>query len=246
MRQVRLDARLVADGLTTTRARARDVIVRGFVSVGGSVCTKPGREVSNDAAVALAADAPRHVSRGAEKLEAALAHFKFPCAGAVALDIGASTGGFTEVLLEAGAARVFAVDVGHDQLSAKLRANPRVTVCEGTDARALDAALIDDPVTALVADVSFISLTKALPAALDLVVPGGWMIALIKPQFELTPRDIGKGGIVRDAMVRQRAVDTVRTWLESVGGWRVAGVIASPILGGSGNEEFLIGAVRCG
>jgi 23S rRNA (cytidine1920-2'-O)/16S rRNA (cytidine1409-2'-O)-methyltransferase len=188
------------------------------------------------------AQASPFVSRGGLKLASALDAFGLEPKGLVALDIGASTGGFTEVLLARGAKRVFAVDVGRDQLHDKLREDRRVVVLEGTDARALDAAVIDGPVGAIVADVSFISLTKALPEALKLAAPGAWLVALVKPQFEVGRDAVGKGGIVRDAQARARAVAEVRAFIDATPGWNVFAEMPSPIPGGSGNEEVLIGA----
>ena len=242
--RARLDQTLVVRGLVATRARARDLIVRGRVLVDGHVVTKPAQAVSEAANVALAADTVVHVSRAAEKLMGGLAAFPFECRDQIALDIGASTGGFTEVLLARGARRVFAVDVGHGQLHAQLRVDPRVSCLEATDARRLSADLIPEPITAIVADVSFISLAKALPAALALAQPGCWLIALIKPQFEVGPTRVGKGGIVRDGAARDAAVADVRCWLTDAQHWHVIGVVPSPITGGDGNHEFLIGAVK--
>jgi len=239
----RLDQALVERGLAPTRSRARDLIVRGLVAVDGVVVAKPGATVGANAALALAPDAPRFVSRGAEKLVAALDQFGFDPGGLVCLDIGASTGGFTEVLLARGATRVHAVDVGRGQLHPTLAADPRVSSYEGKDARHLTAADIGGSVDALVADVSFIALATALPAALELVKPGGWMVALVKPQFEVGPEHIGKGGIVRDEARQLAAVDAVADWLSNRG-WRIVGTLPSPILGGSGNKEYLIGARR--
>jgi 23S rRNA (cytidine1920-2'-O)/16S rRNA (cytidine1409-2'-O)-methyltransferase len=182
-----------------------------------------------------------YVSRGGLKLAAALDAFGFSPEGRVALDLGASTGGFTDVLLTRGAAKVYAVDVGHAQLDQRLRADPRVVVLEATDARSLDPSLVAERVSAIVADVSFISLTLVLPAALKLAEPDAWLVALVKPQFEAGRDAVGKGGIVRDAARRKKAVAKVRDFIEKAG-WTVAGEIASPIRGGSGNEEFLIGA----
>ena len=237
----RLDQLLVDSGLAPTRSRAADLVRSGCVSVGGVQTVKPGALVRTDASVALSPDASCYVSRGALKLEAALDSFGFEAEGRVALDIGASTGGFTELLLARGAAKVYAVDVGHDQLHAKLRADPRVLVLEGTDSRSLDAAIVKEPVGAIVADVSFISLTQALPAALSLAAAGAWLIALVKPQFEAGRKAVGKGGIVRSEAEREKAVTRVWEFLESAG-WRVLGVIPSPILGRGGNQEFLLGA----
>jgi 23S rRNA (cytidine1920-2'-O)/16S rRNA (cytidine1409-2'-O)-methyltransferase len=232
---------LVAEGLVPSRARAADLIRRGCVTVMGATVLKPGALVADDAPIVVAAGAGDGVSRGALKLEAALHDFGFDPVGRVALDIGASTGGFTEVLLAEGAAKVYAVDVGRGQLHERLRADPRVVSLEATDARNLDAALILEPVGTIVADVSFISLTQALPAALKRAAPGAWLVALVKPQFEAGREAVGKGGIVRKAEDRERAVVRVRDFLEGEG-WIVLGVIPSPIEGGSGNVEFLIGA----
>ena len=200
--------------------------------------------VSAEDPIELSAETVVHVSRGAEKLIGGLAAFGYKCRDRIALDVGASTGGFTEVLLERGARHVFAVDVGRGQLHDRLRADPRVTSLEETDARTLTTELIAGPITAIVADVSFISLGKALPAAFALAEPGCWLIALIKPQFEVGPTLVGKGGIVRDAAARERAVDDIRRWLSDDMGWRVTGVVASPITGGDGNSEYLIGATK--
>ncbi len=235
---------MVELGLARSRAQARDLILRGVVEVAGQVATKPGAGVAPGAAITVAGADVQHVSRGALKLIAALDHFRFPVAGIVALDIGASTGGFTEVLLARGAARVYAVDVGRGQLDPRLGRDARVVALEGCDARRLDRSLIEEPPGAIVADVSFVSLTKVLPVPLSLTGPGAWMVALVKPQFEAGRAAVGKGGIVRDAAARQRAVELVRDWIAGQAGWQVEGVIASPIAGGSGNEEFLLGARR--
>jgi 23S rRNA (cytidine1920-2'-O)/16S rRNA (cytidine1409-2'-O)-methyltransferase len=240
----RLDIVLVERGLAPSRSRARDLIKGGKVLVDGEVCMKAGAEVDEDEALSLRGAGPPAVSRAGAKLASALASFEFDPAGLVALDVGASTGGFTEVLLARGAAKVYAVDVGHGQMHASLRDNPRVVSFEGCDARALTRVLIPEPVAAIVADVSFISLTKALLPALGLAAPGAWLVALIKPQFEVGRGGVGKGGIVREAAARQRAVDSVTAWISAQDGWRIAGMVPSPIKGGSGNEEYLLGA-RC-
>lgn len=224
-----------------SRARAADLVRRGCVTVAGALASKPGVMVPDDVAVALTADASVHVSRGALKLAAALDAFELTTEGRVALDVGASTGGFTEVLLEHGAAKVYAVDVGREQLHARLRQDPRVICLEATDARKIDENLVPENVTAITADVSFISLTKALPAALARAGADAWLVVLVKPQFEAGREAVGKGGIVRDEADRLRAVARVREFLEGEG-WEVLGVIPSPITGGSGNVEFLIGA----
>jgi 23S rRNA (cytidine1920-2'-O)/16S rRNA (cytidine1409-2'-O)-methyltransferase len=240
-KKTRLDRLLVESGLAPTRSKAADLIKRGFVSVAGAPLLKPGALVMPDAELALSPEASPYVSRGGLKLEAALDAFGFDPKGRVALDIGASTGGFTDVLIARGAAKIYAVDVGSGQLHAKLRVNPKVVVLEGIDARKLSRSVIGEAVTAVVADVSFISLTLALPAALSLAAPGAWLVALIKPQFEAGREAVGKGGIVRSEAARRKAVEKVRDFIED-SGWTVAGVIASPILGGGGNEEFLLGA----
>jgi 23S rRNA (cytidine1920-2'-O)/16S rRNA (cytidine1409-2'-O)-methyltransferase len=243
-RRTRLDTRLVELGLAPSRARAQDLIRRGLVDVAGIVELKPAAGVAVDDTIRLSPSAGDFVSRGALKLIPALDHFGFAAAGVVALDVGASTGGFTQVLLDRGAARVYAVDVGHGQLHTRIAGDPRVVSIEGQDARRLDRALVPEPVGAIVADVSFISLTKVLPVPLALTAAGVWLVALIKPQFEAGRTSVGKGGIVRNPAARQRAVDIVRDWLSAQPGWRVQGVVPSPIAGGSGNEEFLLGATR--
>lgn len=238
---LRLDKALLMRGLVPTRSRARDLIVRGAVRVDGEVQLKPGALVAEDAPIALA-ESSDYVSRGALKLVAALDAFGFDPQGRVALDVGASTGGFTDVLLTRGADHVFAVDVGHGQLHPRLMNDARVTSLEGQDARALTEREIPRRVTAIVADVSFISLEKVLPAALSFAERGCWLVALVKPQFEAGREAIGKGGMVRDAAVREAQADKLTAWIAGLPGWQVAGVIASPIEGGSGNQEFLLGA----
>ena len=228
-------------GLAPTRSRAADLIRRGCVKVAGEPRLKPGALVAPDAELAVSPEACLYVSRGGEKLEAALDEFGFDPKGRVALDIGASTGGFSDVLIARGAAKVYAVDVGSGQLHAKLRVNPKVISLEGTDARTLDRSVIREEVTAIVADVSFISLTLALPAALRLAAPGAWLVALVKPQFEAGRLAVGKGGIVRKSAERKKSVEKIRDFIEEAG-WTIIGEIDSPILGGSGNVEFLIGA----
>lgn len=242
----RLDEVLVERGLAGTRARARGLILRGHVCVDGAAATKAGQLTAEDARVEVAPDAGQYISFGAAKLAAALDQFggAFSPRGRIALDVGASTGGFTDVLLQRGAAKVYAVDVGHDQLHETLRDDPRVVSLEGRDARTLTRADVPEAITALTADVSFISLTKALGPALALTAPGAWMVALVKPQFEAGPGAVGKGGIVRQAGDRARAVEIVREWVASQPGWRVCGVVAAPGLEGRANEEFLIGAKR--
>jgi 23S rRNA (cytidine1920-2'-O)/16S rRNA (cytidine1409-2'-O)-methyltransferase len=240
----RLDILLVEKNLAPTRSRAADLIRLGAVSVGAVKAAKSGMLVAPDAAIEIAAELLPYVSRGALKLDAALEAFGFEAKGRAALDLGASTGGFTEVLLARGAAKVYAVDVGTGQLHAKLRGDYRVVSLEGTDSRALDATLIGEEIGAIVADVSFISLAKALPAALRLAASGAWLIALVKPQFEAGRGAVGKGGIVRDPEDRLAALAGVRRSILATPGWTVTHEMVSPILGKDGNEEFLIGAIH--
>lgn len=241
-KKARLDNLLTKRGLANTRSRARDLIKRGFVMVDGLLANKPAQMISDTAFLEVTGDASRYVSRGAEKLIKALDVFGFDVKGRIALDVGASTGGFTQVLLERGAVHVWCVDVGRDQLNTELKDDQRVNVLESTDARTLTHDLITEPVTAIVADVSFISLTKALPSALKLSGPGCWLVALVKPQFEAGPDAVGKGGVVRDEAARQLALESVRDWIGSQQGWTVTDTVQSPIEGGDGNIEFLIGA----
>jgi len=240
----RLDQLLVARDLASTRSRARDLILSGAVSVDGQTVTKPGEQVSEDQALSVDEDARPYVSRSGVKLAAALDAFGFLAQDRTVLDLGASTGGFTHVLLDRGAARIFAVEVGRSQMHPILLRDPRVVSLEGLDARDLDAGTINEPITAVVADLSFISLTLALPVPLELTVPDAWLVALIKPQFELEQRALGKGGVVRDEAARERAVEKIRDWVAAQKGWLVSGVVPSPIEGAKGNQEYLIGAER--
>jgi 23S rRNA (cytidine1920-2'-O)/16S rRNA (cytidine1409-2'-O)-methyltransferase len=240
----RLDEALVAAGLAPSRSRARDMILRGTVSVGGVAETKPARMVAAGEALRVDDPGARYVSRAALKLRAGLEHFGFDPAGRTILDIGASTGGFTQVCLERGAKGVVSLDVGTGQLDAGVAADPRVLHLEGMNARDLTRDdLRGAPVEAIVCDVSFISLRLALPPALDLAEPGAWGIFLVKPQFEVGRAAIGKGGIVRDEAAADRAAADFEAWLGGQG-WQVDGRIASPIAGGDGNREFLVGARR--
>lgn len=237
----RLDLVLMRCGLAASRSRARDLIRLGQVRVNGRTAVKAGATVPARAAIEIAADANPYVSRGGLKLAAALEAFNLSPAGRVALDIGASTGGFTQVLLARGAKTVYAVDVGHGQLHEKLRGEPRVVELEGTDARDLSPDRIKAPVTAITADVSFISLTLALPKPLALAAPGCWLIALIKPQFEAGRQAVGKRGIVARGH-HPAAIERVTGWLASQTHWKLLDVIPSPIAGKDGNGEFLLGA----
>lgn len=242
MAKQRLDALLVERGLAETRSKAQALIMAGEVRVDGVRCDKPGTAIKSEQEIDLKYDGPRWVSRGAHKLLHGLAHFGIDTTGMTAIDVGASTGGFTEVLLKAGAERVFAVDVGHGQLAWSLRQDPRVVVLEKTNARYLTTAEITQPVDIVVCDASFISLEKVLPAALSLTAPEAWCCALIKPQFQAGRGEVGKGGVVRDQAIHERVCAAMEAWFDSQPGWRVAGITSSPIRGPSGNIEFLIGA----
>jgi 23S rRNA (cytidine1920-2'-O)/16S rRNA (cytidine1409-2'-O)-methyltransferase len=216
----------------------------GLVFSGTARVQKPGDLVRADSPLELRGQDHPWVSRGGQKLDHALAHFALDPAGRTALDIGASTGGFTDVLLARGAARVHAVDVGHGQLAWKLRQDARVVVHERTNARWLDATTIPDPIGALVCDAAFIGLRTVLPAGLALCAPDAFAVALIKPQFEAGPALVGKGGVVRDAAVHSAICQRIAAWWAALPGWQVLGVTDSPITGPDGNREFLIAARR--
>ena len=238
---VRLDQLLTARGLFDSRSRARDAIDRGTVTVDGRVVTKAGAMIAEDASIDIDDPAKAYVSRAALKLIAGLDHFGLSPAGLQCLDIGASTGGFTQVLLERGAAHVTSVDVGHDQLDRRLRDDPRIANLEGLNARALDRSDIGErSVGAVVSDVSFISLKLALPPALDLAASGAWCLLLVKPQFEAGREAIGKGGILKDPALGPKIAADMAHWLNSLGLWQSLGVIPSPISGGDGNQEYLL------
>lgn len=243
--RIRLDAALVMRGLAPSRSRARDMVRRGAVTVDGARETRPARLVAPATALVVDDPAAPYVSRAALKLGAALDRFGFDPGGLSALDLGASAGGFTQVLLERGAACVLAVDVGHGEMDAGLAADPRVILLEGVNARDLSAARLGGrKVEAIVADLSFISLKQALPAALSLAEPAAWGVFLVKPQFEVGRAGVGKGGIVRDAALARAAPDAVAAWLRDEAGWTIAGIEPSPIVGGSGNVEYLLAARR--
>ncbi len=244
MAKIRVDQLLVDRGLVESRSRAQALILAGRVFAGTKRIDKPGTAIADDQPLDVRGNDHPWVSRGGVKLAHALAHFGLSPAGRVCLDIGASTGGFTDVLLTHGATRVHAIDVGHGQLAWKLRSDPRVVVHEKTNARHLSADIIGEPAAVLVCDASFIGLSTVLPAPLALCVPGAWAVALIKPQFEAGPALVGKGGVVRDPEVHQMVCDRVVAWWSGLPGWRVLGVEPSPITGPEGNREFLIAAVR--
>jgi len=239
----RADQLLVAQGLAESRTRAQALILSGNVFVGDRRIAKAGDQLPGDAMLTVKGRDHPWVSRGGVKLDHALTHFEFVVTGAVALDVGSSTGGFTDVLLSRGAARVYAVDVGTNQLAWKLRSDERVIVHEQTNARSLSLETVPEPVDVVVCDASFIALHKVLEAALDLARPGACLVALVKPQFEAERDEIGKNGVVRDSVVHRRVCDAAAQWVESRG-WKVLGVEQSPITGPEGNVEFLLGAVK--
>jgi 23S rRNA (cytidine1920-2'-O)/16S rRNA (cytidine1409-2'-O)-methyltransferase len=242
---MRLDELLVARGLFASRSRARDAIERATVRVDGRTVAKAGQAVADDAAIEVDDPARRYVSRAALKLTAGLDHFAIDPSGAIALDIGASTGGFTQVLLERGAAQVIALDVGHGQFDATLAADPRISLIEGLNARDLTIAHLGgrNP-DLLVCDVSFISLKLALPRALILAAPGARAVFLVKPQFEAGKDAIGKGGLLRDSSLGPRIDEDLLGWLDGFAGWRSLGVCPAPITGGDGNQEFLLAGIK--
>ena len=240
----RADQRLVDLGLAESRTRAQALILAGKVFAGTRRVEKAGQPVPEDAALEVRGQDHPWVSRGGLKLDHALTHFRLSPAGRICLDIGASTGGFTDVLLAHGAARVHAVDVGHGQLAWKLRSDSSVVVHERVNARYLTAETIGEPVRVLVCDASFIGLATVLPAPLALCAPGAWAVALIKPQFEAGPDLVGRGGVVRDPAVHAAVCARVRDWWGALPGWRVIGTTESPITGPEGNREFLIAAER--
>jgi 23S rRNA (cytidine1920-2'-O)/16S rRNA (cytidine1409-2'-O)-methyltransferase len=235
----RLDTRLVALGLSPSREKAKRLILAGAVRVKGQVASKPSDLVDENASIEVQAN-EKYVSRGGHKLEAALDAFSVDCAGKVCADIGASTGGFTDCLLQRGAARVHAIDVGKGQLDWKLRNDPRVIIHDDMNARHIQPSDLREPVDIVTVDASFISLTLILPAAVKLLNPAGILIALIKPQFEAGPKDLRKG-VVRDTTVHDRVINVIRAFATVQLALRVLGVIPSPLLGPAGNRELLIG-----
>lgn len=239
----RVDQLLVDRGLAESRARAQALVMAGLVFAGETKVDKPGQQLPEDAQLDVRGRDHPWVSRGGIKLAHAIEHFGLDPAGATAMDIGSSTGGFTDVLLQNGAEHVFAVDSGTNQLAWRLREDPRVTVLEQLSARLLTAAHITRPCDWVVCDASFISLAKVLDVPLQLAAPACQLVALIKPQFEVGREDVGKGGVVRDPALHAAVCDDVRGWLEGLG-WDVQGITTSPITGPQGNVEFLIAARR--
>src|SRR3546814_149630 len=244
MAKQRADQMLVEQGFAESRTRAQALILAGLVYVGDRRVAKAGETLAEDASLVVKGRDHPWVSRGGVKLAGGLDHFGWDVTGAVALDVGASTGGFTDVLLTRGAKRVYAVDVGHGQLAWKLRGDPRVIVLERTNARHLSAELVPEPIDIAVCDASFISLAKVLDIPLGLDRKSTRLLALVKPQFEAGPDEVGKGGVVRDPAVHRRVCEQVAQWLEQRGGWIVDGLVESPIKGPEGNIEFLIGATK--
>jgi 23S rRNA (cytidine1920-2'-O)/16S rRNA (cytidine1409-2'-O)-methyltransferase len=235
----------VSRGLAESRTRAQALIMAGAVFSGERKLAKPGESLAEDAPLEVRGKDHPWVSRGGIKLAHGFDHFGFDVTGAVALDVGSSTGGFTDVLLSRGAAKVYAVDVGTNQLAWKLRQDPRVAVLEQTNARHLTSEQIAEPVDIITCDASFISLSKVLETPLKFARSGARLVALVKPQFEAGREEVGKGGVVRDPAVHDRVCAEARAWVESRG-WSVVGIVPSPITGPEGNVEFLLGAIENG
>ena len=240
----RADQALVERGLVESRSKAQALIMAGKVFAGERRVEKAGETVAEDQGLEVRGQDHPWVSRGGLKLAVALERFDISAEGLTCLDLGASTGGFTDVLLAGGAAKVYAVDVGHGQLAWRLRQDERVVVLERTNARHLTRDQVPDPIELLVCDASFIGLRTVLPAAMALTAPGARLVALIKPQFEVGKGRVGKGGVVRDPALHEEVCATICDWLDAQPGWRVLGLTESPITGPAGNKEFLIAAVR--
>ena len=245
MAKVRADQLLVSRGLAESRTKAQALIMAGVAFSGEKKLSKPGDMLADDAPLEVRGRDHPWVSRGGIKLDHGLTHFDFDVGAAVGLDVGSSTGGFTDVLLSRGAAKVYAVDVGTNQLAWKLRQDPRVIVQEQTNARFLTSEQVPEPIDIVVCDASFISLTKVLESPLTLAKAGAKLVALVKPQFEAGREEVGKGGVVRDPNVHQHVCTQAKDWVKSQG-WTVLGVVESPITGPEGNVEFLLGAVKNG
>ena len=243
MAKVRADQLLVSRGLAESRTRAQALIMAGAVFSSEKKLAKPGDMLADDAPLEVRGKDHPWVSRGGIKLSHGLDHFGFDVSGAVALDIGSSTGGFTDVLLSRGASKVYAVDVGTNQLAWALRQDPRVVVLEQTNARYLGSGQVPEPIDVVTCDASFISLSKVLESPLKLARTGAMLVALVKPQFEAGRDEVGKGGVVRDPEVHKRVCADAAEWVASRG-WEVVGVIQSPITGPEGNIEFLLAATR--
>jgi 23S rRNA (cytidine1920-2'-O)/16S rRNA (cytidine1409-2'-O)-methyltransferase len=235
----RLDKIIVDMGLAASRERARALIMEGRVLVSGAPVTKAGTMIAPDAPIEVSGGEIPYVSRGGLKLEAALKYFNISAVGKIAMDVGASTGGFTDCLLQNGAIKVYCIDVGYGQLAWKLRQDPRIVIIERANIRYLEKEKIPDPIALATIDVSFISLVKVVPKVLEFLSPGGEVIALIKPQFEVGKGEVDKGGVIKDAAKRERAAGRVKEAMESFG-LKIIGIIQSPISGQKGNIEYLI------
>lgn len=242
-KKIRLDNLLLARGLATSRTGAQALVMAGLVFAGGRRLEKPGQTVAADIDLEVRGRPHPWVSRGGVKLAHGLTHFGISPEGRVCLDVGSSTGGFTDVLIQGGAKRVYAVDVGRGQLDWQLRQNPRVVVLEQVNARRLSREQVPEPVGLIVCDASFIGLETVLPAPMELAAPDADLVALIKPQFEVGKDQVGKGGVVRDAELREAVCRRIEGWLEAQA-WNVRGTTPSPMLGPKGNREFLIAARR--
>jgi 23S rRNA (cytidine1920-2'-O)/16S rRNA (cytidine1409-2'-O)-methyltransferase len=242
--KTRVDQLLAERGLAESRTRAQALVLAGLVYTGTRKVAKAGEMVDSAAELVVKGRDHPWVSRGGVKLAHGLAHFGWDVAGVVAMDVGSSTGGFTDVLLTGGAARVYAVDSGTNQLAWKLRQDPRVVVLEQVSARVLTPEQVPEPIDLIVCDASFIGLAKVLERPLEFAAPVCRLLALIKPQFEAGRDEVGKGGVVRDPAVHARVCDEVSAWLAAQPGWRVEGVVPSPITGPEGNVEFLIAGRR--
>ena len=240
----RLDNLLVSRGLAENGSRAKALVMAGLVWHGECRMNKPGVKLDLDSNLEVRGSPHPWVSRGGLKLEHALAHFSIPVFGLVCLDIGASTGGFTDVLLAKGAGHIYAVDVGHGQLAWKLRKNPRITVLERCNARYIGPRHVPQSVDLIVCDVSFISLSKVLPKAMELAVSGTILVALIKPQFEAGKRQVGKGGVISDPLVRKKVCSNFQEWVDHQKNWKSIGLTVSPITGAKGNVEYFLAARR--
>jgi len=241
-RKKRIDHLLVERGLAESRSRAQAYVMAGLVYSGERRIDKSGQQIAEDCPIELRGQDHPWVSRGGLKLAHALEHFSISPEGRICIDVGASTGGFTDVLLQNSADKVYAVDVGRGQLAWKLRQDERVVVLEKTNARYLNNEIIPDPIAFIGCDASFIGLQTVLPAALDLAAPGAFAVALIKPQFEVGRGQVGKGGVVRDPDLHRDVCTRTETWLSGLPGWKVLGICESPITGPEGNKEFLIAA----
>ena len=242
--KTRADQLLANRGLAESRTRAQALILAGLVYVGTKQVAKAGELIPEDAELLVKGRDHPWVSRGGVKLAHGLAHFGWTVDGAVAMDVGSSTGGFTDVLLQGGAVRVYAVDSGTNQLAWKLRQDPRVVVLEQLSARLLAAEHIPEPIDIIVCDASFIAMAKVLQRPFDFAAPDARLLALVKPQFEAGRGEVGKGGVIRDPAIHQRVCDEATAWLAAQLGWSVAGITQSPITGPEGNLEFLLAGVR--